>query len=184
MIPQRWQLECLRSRKAGEELDVLAERLSGLPGETVSLLAARHSVRRGCNARARVCVSATAWHLLVGMKSRHQAGRGKPVGRHPPCGRPRSGRRRCTRPHTGRDTGGRQPSALGGRGTLFLSSVGPLTTPRRPAPLRPELPSAPLTACQHAPPPPRARARRVSQQRALSRHPCRSRLHFGLRWST
>jgi len=29
--PPRWQLECLRSRKAGEELDGLAERIGSLP---------------------------------------------------------------------------------------------------------------------------------------------------------
>jgi len=35
--PPRWQLECLRSRRAGEELDQLAERLAALPGAPCSV---------------------------------------------------------------------------------------------------------------------------------------------------
>jgi len=30
VAPLPWQLECLRSRKAGEDLDALADRLAGL----------------------------------------------------------------------------------------------------------------------------------------------------------
>lgn len=48
MVPLRWQLECLRSRKAGEELDVLAERLSSLPGAWRALvLSSRSPMEKG-----------------------------------------------------------------------------------------------------------------------------------------
>jgi hypothetical protein len=31
LVPEAWQLECLRSRKAGEDLQQLAERLASVP---------------------------------------------------------------------------------------------------------------------------------------------------------
>ena len=57
--PQAWQLECLRSRKAGEDLDALAERLAGLPGASAG------AWRAGGGSWSLFCA---AGQLLVGLR--------------------------------------------------------------------------------------------------------------------
>jgi hypothetical protein len=60
--PQLWQLECLRSRKAGEDLDMLAERIAGLPGALPAWRAAFHAAHgfAGCTSAARAAGAVAA----------------------------------------------------------------------------------------------------------------------------
>ena len=160
--PLAWQLECLRSRKAGEDLDALAERLAGLTPGAFSALSRRtvalfgpqslrwRAPRRGTEPRPRGCGEAGACRArmvtLGGAALRHSDSTSQcaPVAPRPlrSCAFPSPPPRRCV--------GIR--SALARPVLLLWLSLSRLSTHTRPTllsqPLRaPQTPLIPTTHC-------------------------------------